>query len=51
MVITVPADFTDKQKNMIISACELLNIKIIKILNKPYAAALSYGIKNQKKKG
>ena len=50
MVITVPADFTDKQKNMIISACELLNIKIIKILNKPYAAALSYGIKNQKKK-
>lgn len=49
LVVTVPADFTNSQKKMMIRAGDLSNIKIIKILNEPYSAALSYGIKNKKK--
>ena len=45
IIITVPADFTDSQRNGIKSATELIpGIKVIQIINEPSAAVLSYGI-------
>jgi molecular chaperone DnaK len=43
-VITVPSNFNDKQREIIKSAIEYTNIKVIRIINEPSAAALSYGL-------
>ena len=43
LVITVPAYFNDAQRNLTKQAAELLGLKVIRIINEPTAAALSYG--------
>lgn len=45
-VITVPSNFNDKQREIIKSCFESVNIKVIRIINEPSAAALSYGLSN-----
>ena len=43
-VITVPSNFNDKQREIIRSCFETVNIKVIRIINEPSAAALAYGL-------
>ena len=43
-VITVPSNFNDIQREIIKKAFENVNIKIIRIINEPSAAALAYGL-------
>jgi len=47
-VITVPAYFTERQKNATRRAAEMAGLKVKKILAEPTAAALAYGIDNLK---
>jgi molecular chaperone DnaK len=42
-VITVPANFTDGQRQATKHAGELAGLKVLRILNEPTAAALAYG--------
>ena len=42
-VVTVPANFTDAQRQATKHAGELAGLKILRILNEPTAAALAYG--------
>ena len=49
LVITVPAYFNDSQRKLTKQAAELVGLKVIRVINEPTAAALSYGFdKNQK---
>ena len=43
VVITVPAYFDDAQRCATIEAAKLDNLEVIRIINEPTAAALSYG--------
>lgn len=43
-VITVPANFNDKQRKSITEAAKLAHLKVDRIINEPTAAALAYGI-------
>ncbi len=43
-VITVPAYFTDSQRQATMVAGEMAGMEIVRILNEPTAAALAYGI-------
>ena len=43
VVITVPAYFDDAQRCATIDAAKLANLEVIRIINEPTAAALSYG--------
>ena len=43
-VIAVPAYYTDRQRHAILSAAEIANINVARLINEPTAAALSYGI-------
>ena len=45
-VITVPAYFTDKQKDATRKAGQLAGLKVQKILEEPTAAALAFGVDN-----
>ena len=47
-VITVPAYFTEKQKNATRIAAQLAGIKVQKLLAEPTAAAIAYGVENIK---
>ena len=47
IIITVPADFSDSQRNGIKFAAESIGIKVIQIINEPSAAVLSYGLPNE----
>lgn len=47
-VITVPAYFTEKQKNATRVAAQLAGLKVQKILAEPTAAAIAYGVDNMK---
>lgn len=47
-VITVPAYFTEKQKNATRVAAQLAGLKVQKLLAEPTAAAIAYGIDNLK---
>jgi molecular chaperone DnaK len=49
-VITVPAYFNDKARKDTIKAGELAGFEVMRIINEPTAAALSYGIQNKKLK-
>jgi molecular chaperone DnaK len=42
-VITVPANFTDAQRQATKHAGELAGLKVLRVLNEPTAAALAYG--------
>ena len=44
VVISVPANFNDAQRCATIEAAELIGLKVIRIINEPTAAALSYGL-------
>jgi len=48
-VITIPAEFTAEQRIATVDAYKLANIKVIRILEEPTAAALAYGL--HKKEG
>ena len=43
-IITVPAHFTDKQRDAVKAAAKLAGIEIPRIINEPTAAALAYGL-------
>ena len=43
-VITVPAYFTNNQREATIKAAKLAGLKVLRIINEPTAAALAYGI-------
>jgi molecular chaperone DnaK len=45
-VITVPAYFTEKQKNATKIAAQLAGLKVQKLLAEPTAAAIAYGVDN-----
>lgn len=47
-VITVPAYFTERQKNATRRAAEIAGLKVKKVLAEPTAAAIAYGIDNLK---
>ena len=47
-VITVPAYFTEKQKNATRVAANLAGLKVQKLLAEPTAAAIAYGVDNLK---
>lgn len=43
-VITVPAYFTDPQRNATIEAANLAGLQVLEIINEPTAAAFAYGL-------
>ncbi|MFZ5476549.1 MAG: Hsp70 family protein [Myxococcota bacterium] len=43
-VITVPAYFNDRQRQAVRAAGKLANLKVLRVLNEPTAAALAYGL-------
>ena len=47
-VITVPAYFNDAQRQATKDAGEIAGLKVERIINEPTAAALAYGLENQK---
>ncbi len=49
-VITVPAHFNDEQKNATRKACEISQLKVLRILHEPEAAAMAYHLEKSKKK-
>jgi len=49
-VITVPAYFSDAQRQATREAGELAGLEVVRIINEPTAAALAYGATNQEKK-
>ena len=50
IVITVPAYFNEDQKKMTEQAANMLDLKVIRIINEPTAAALAYGFTSEKLK-
>ena len=52
LVITVPANFNDAQRNCTKQAAKLAGINVLRIINEPTAAALAYGLgqKNEENK-
>ena len=49
LVITVPANFNDAQRNCTKQAAKLAGIEVLRIINEPTAAALAYGLQDQGK--
>ena len=47
LVITVPAYFNNSQRNSTKQAAELLGLKVLRVINEPTAAALSYGFEKK----
>lgn len=43
-IITVPSHFYDNQRNIIKNTFESLNVNVLRLLNEPTAAAISYGL-------
>jgi len=43
-VVTVPAYFTDRQRQAVKEAGRLIDLEVVRIINEPTAAALAYGI-------
>jgi L1 cell adhesion molecule like protein len=46
IVITVPAYFTDKQRQLMKSSCESIGLIVLRVINEPTAAALAYAKEN-----
>ena len=44
LVITVPANFNDAQRNCTKQAAKLAGVEVLRIINEPTAAALAYGL-------
>ncbi|QDV89917.1 Chaperone protein DnaK [Phycisphaerae bacterium RAS2] len=49
-VISVPANFTDKQKKALQQACESAGIKVLRVISEPAAAAFAYAEQNSSNK-
>ena len=49
-VISVPANFSDSQRQAIKDAGEIAGINVIRMINEPTAAALAYGFKEDEEK-
>lgn len=47
-VITVPAYFTDSQRQATKDAGAIAGLNVLRIINEPTSAALAYGIDNKK---
>ncbi|MDP1821631.1 MAG: Hsp70 family protein [Archangium sp.] len=45
-VITVPANFTDAQRQATREAAEIAGLQVLRLLNEPTAAAMAYGLSN-----
>jgi molecular chaperone DnaK len=45
-VVTVPAYFTDRQRQAVKDAGKLVDLEVVRIINEPTAAALAYGVKS-----
>ncbi|MHB1846296.1 MAG: Hsp70 family protein, partial [Deltaproteobacteria bacterium] len=43
-VVTVPAYFTDRQRQAVKDAGKLINLEVVRIINEPTSAALAYGV-------
>ncbi len=43
-VVTVPAYFTDRQRQVVKDAGKMIQLEVVRIINEPTAAALAYGI-------
>src|SRR5262249_2212494 len=43
-VVTVPAYFTDRQRQATVEAGKLVGLEIMRIINEPTAAALAFGV-------
>ncbi|NWR66791.1 HSP13 protein, partial [Bucorvus abyssinicus] len=43
-VISVPAEFDERQRNSTIKAANLAGLKILRVINEPTAAAMAYGL-------
>src|SRR3954468_22743667 len=43
-VVTVPAYFSDRQRQSVKDAGKLINLEVVRIINEPTAAALAYGV-------
>jgi len=43
-VVTVPAYFTDRQRQAVKDAGKMIHLEVVRIINEPTAAALAYGI-------
>jgi molecular chaperone DnaK (HSP70) len=50
-VVTVPAYFNDSQRNATKAAGKIAGLDVLRIINEPTAAALSYGLDNEVKDG
>ena len=50
-VITVPAYFDDSQRKATIEAGQIAGLNVLRIINEPTAAALSYGVDKKEKSG
>ncbi|VFP85142.1 Chaperone protein HscA [Buchnera aphidicola (Cinara splendens)] len=48
-IITVPAYFNNIQKKTIRKSAKLINLKLLRLLNEPTAAAIAYGLEKQRK--
>ena len=47
MVLTVPSNFNDTQRSILLSVSENIGFNILRIINEPTAAAFAYGIDNK----
>ncbi|XP_022095867.1 heat shock 70 kDa protein 13-like isoform X2 [Acanthaster planci] len=48
VVISVPADFDELQRNYTRAAAQLAGLEVLRIINEPTAAAMAYGLHNQR---
>ena len=46
-VITVPANFDQRQRHATMEAAKLAGIEVIRLVNEPTAAAIAYGLHNK----
>ena len=46
-VITVPANFDQRQRHATVEAAKLAGIEVIRLVNEPTAAAIAYGVHNE----
>mmetsp|Transcript_21512 Transcript_21512/g.50940 ORF Transcript_21512/g.50940 Transcript_21512/m.50940 type:complete len:521 (-) Transcript_21512:53-1615(-) len=43
-VVTVPPHFGEQQRQAMVAACERVGLKVLRVMNKPVAAAVAYGL-------
>ncbi|MEI6842626.1 MAG: Hsp70 family protein, partial [Methanomicrobiales archaeon] len=47
-VVSVPANYTDSQRQSIRDAAEIAGVNVLRLINEPTAAALAYGIREDR---